>query len=605
MSNVTTAQRKKRIVWMGESVATGYFYGQRYSPAMALENALKVADPRARFDIIDQAQSGIRFKQWLPAMHDAKSLEPDAVIFFAGNNWRYNPEVNGDEKARYVRQHGLSGVFALEARVLQERACTFIRYILELFVRANIRVVVIIPEFNLLDYGPAIDVAPPWLPNGVAASWTDLRQRALLALASGDYLTARQSAVTLRTVEEDATGVGAHLLGRSLVAVGDNAGARKALEVARDRLDCPRLGSAGETALRNTCLDAGIVTLDLPREFERLQGGSVPDRTLFHDYCHMTGKGIAFTACRAAEILTSLLFGDTPKSLSPEQFEPEPEVEAQAHLLAGCYTATFRQSNELIGHHFSWASQIPRLRDAISLLADGHLRREIPFVMSRSWMGLLQDVCPELAEFLQDSLRERPRRLDGPIYHAAIKHCTEQRNALSSLAAQEHGLVSKTPMDLLSDTYVRHGTPVEWKGRVLRGLSARTEFVFWGTQAVEAEVTIAWRASHNVRPGTAEFAVNGTSIMTAWLTSTWLKSTMTVPAGQIRDGLNILTINWPGELTAHPGDIREDLASIYESRFVEAEDLFWNETRDLCKLPKGWRPSFGHIDVLAISVLPA
>lgn len=604
MSNLASAHKPKRIVWMGESVARGYFYEPLYGPAMALESALRAADPGAAFEIVNLSKSGLRFQPLLQMMREAKQLQPDAVVFLAGNNWRYNLDVDNGEKAKRVRLQGPSEVFALEASALAERSQTFVRHAVAQLAEADITVVVIIPEFNLVDFGPPLNVTPPWLPNGGAARWTQLRNQAATEFAQADYQAAASSAAELRLVEEDATGLGAHVLGRSLLALGKVVAARKALEVARDRLDCPRLGSAGENALRIACTDAGIAIVDLPREFELLTG-SVPDRTLFHDYCHMTGRAIAFTACRTAEILAPTLFGSPPQPLIAAHFEPAPEVEAQAHLLAAYYTMTFGQPDEFVAHHLSHAARFPRLRTAISLLADGYLRREIPLVLSRSWARLLEGACPELAEFTKHPPTERRRRLDTPIYHTAIKLCTEQRDDIAALAGLEHGLDTANPMDLLSESYLRRSAPVAWKGRVLKSLSARTEFVFLARRSAPVEVNIAWRMSHNVRPGNAYLSVNGAQVMSTPLTSSWVRSTMAIPGALVQLGLNVLAVDWPAEVTGIPDDLGEDLARTYESQGGDTGELTWNEAPDLCKLPTSWRPSFGHIDVLTISTLAA
>lgn len=595
-AGVSRHPNRSRIVWIGESTARGFFYEPAYTPAQAIQAALGMGAPGVQFEVIDLSSSGLQFQPLIERVYEALSYQPDAVAFLAGNNWRFGLPVDRDRLISRIRQRGPREVLALESELLSRRAQHFVQHICEHLVNTGIPALVVIPEYNLLDCGPSITATPRWLSNAGTQHWVELRGQAERALTERSTATALTITEELLQLESNCpTGVGAYLRGRALYAAGRVGDARECLRNARDYVEYPRLGSAGEHALRQACAAAGLPVIDLPLEFERADPDALPDRTRFHDHCHLTGKGIAFMARCVAESLVPILFDRDPHTISAETFEPHPELEAQAHLTAGCFVATWGQPDELVHFHFSQAAAFPRLRDAMALFADSYVHRYVPLVMSASWLRLWEESCPSLARFTKQEPREVARPMDSPIVSAAMRFSgVEQAAQLRRVAEQEHDIACVAPLDLLSDTYLKRDSAALWKGRVLHALAPTTSFVFLSNHPRPVNLSITWRRSPDVYQDRVCVSINELEVLAIDVSDHWSRCRTHIPSEAIRSGINVLTIHWPHRVILPP-DIRHHLADAYESLDAGA----WSRLTVGTPIPD-WRPRFGHVDALRI-----
>jgi hypothetical protein len=123
---------RKRICFLGESVAAGYLYAPHLTPAGLLEDHLRFTTGTDVYEIIDLARTNETLSGCVSTAHAAMQLQPDAFILFAGNNWNL---LETTEISPYVptpagrRQYGLSlrnegalGPIAIAARKQLQKA---------------------------------------------------------------------------------------------------------------------------------------------------------------------------------------------------------------------------------------------------------------------------------------------------------------------------------------------------------------------------------------------------------------------------------------------------------------------------------------------------
>ena len=77
----------RRIVWLGESAARGYFYDPVFAPAIVLQDLLRQAPALSDLEVVDLARSNIDPGGILEVAARSLRLKPDLFILFAGNNW--------------------------------------------------------------------------------------------------------------------------------------------------------------------------------------------------------------------------------------------------------------------------------------------------------------------------------------------------------------------------------------------------------------------------------------------------------------------------------------------------------------------------------------
>ncbi|MBN3820058.1 hypothetical protein G3N57_27210, partial [Paraburkholderia sp. Se-20369] len=146
---------RKRVVLLGESVARGFFFDPVYSPAKVLQAQLS-HDAQA-VELVDLAQSNC--DPWWLSKTAASTplLEPDAVVIFAGNNWRVGSLANTSLESFVLdgeliaEEHGFSTLLDRQLERLEAFATQVVTQLASL-VSKGIPVVFVIPEINVADW---------------------------------------------------------------------------------------------------------------------------------------------------------------------------------------------------------------------------------------------------------------------------------------------------------------------------------------------------------------------------------------------------------------------------------------------------------------------
>src|SRR5260221_3578132 len=280
---------KKRIAFLGESVARGFFYAPHVSPASLLEGLLtKVV--HGGCEAIDLARTDMQPDALVDLAAAATALQPDAIIVFAGNNWHpvsmlqrshfheLASLVESSQSWSEVKEY-LRGCLASRARTLLSALGRIVR-------TRGIPVVFVIPEFNLEDW-VSKSVAPPLLDDNQLARWTRLCEQAEHALASAEPKVAEELARLMLDVDGGTSPAAYYILASALRLTSAGSHERRSLlEAARDatlaqaKYHPPRCFGLIQEILRSESKAQGIKVVDLPRIFEEYLDGGIPGRRL-------------------------------------------------------------------------------------------------------------------------------------------------------------------------------------------------------------------------------------------------------------------------------------------------------------------------------------
>lgn len=483
-----------RVVLLGESVARAYLYDPAVTVASVLEANIRDIPGLERASVVDLAQSDLTPDRLVPMFDMLPALEPDAIVLFAGNNW-HNFTLDLDDLealANAIREDGYAGcrrVFVQQ--LLAPRARRILDRLASSAGEFRIPVVVIVPEFDLMDWGPEPTSLAPLLHGGGNVEWLLARDRAGRAMLEGDLAAATSAAAQMIAIDRGTCGVGHWILGRAAAARGETAEARARLEAARDAVcgtlvpHSPRCPSEVQAVLRQAAAEHGFALVDLPRIFERHSAGGLPGRDLFLDYCHLTLEGIRLATAAVARELAPLL-GAPPPTLDPT-LAVDPDVESAAHFLAALHNAHYGQSEETIRHHCAAAAATEAGRARMLRYVELQLRVAEPWMCS-AFEDLTED--DQVSRYLTVSGARGPERLADHALIEAMVGALDRAGEEASrrvIAIVREETSSRAPQDLLlpgrSAPTFRHrdGHSMGPARGFYRAFDRRS--TFWATQA--------------------------------------------------------------------------------------------------------------------------
>lgn len=591
---------RKRVAFLGESVARGYFHDPEYTPANALEAMLRSAPGVGDVEVVDLARADILYRPLLQLAESAALLEPDVLVVFAGNNWL--PVVNATrdrvELSLVLRDGSLLDVRAYLEERLAALASLYVRTLADISVRTGVPVVIVVPEFNLVDWRSDLEQTPPFLGDDDRRRWLSLHEEAVRAEAAHDDARVEELGRAMHALDGGTSAVGPSLVARALLRAGRREEARTFFERARDaRLwftyyETPRCHAEVQRVLREEGAAHGLRVVDLPAALSAARGGALPDRSLFLDYCHLTAEGIQLAMAAVAESVAPLLGATETAAAAFARNDATPSswVRAQASLLAACHNTRWGQRKDVLEHH---AAEAVRHDPAIARV----MLDVIDFGTRRGWRGLTRSFdrmqaasVRALTRYFASAERATGQssfELVDVLANTARAADPEVLAKVHELRQREHG-VEASEVDLLRSPYVeRTGFRQRFGWGEFAGHCQMTErdgtffFVASGKSAVRLALT--YRVPGEDGGESVSVTINGEQLASLPAPSAWRATTLTVPASQLVDGVNELVIRWPESRIASADALLE-----------LADDLELGETPDA-------HPVLGEVHVLRAS----
>lgn len=543
---VPGARQAQRVVLLGESAARGWPLDPGFNPASALRRTLAASSP-GRYQCVDLAKTGATAADLVVLARQLPPARPDIVVAFAGNNWSLPPDEAeirmsplgetgvGDLLARALRHGGYAAMRrAFVSDVVLGRAAAFCAELAALHA-AGVRVIVVIPEFNLRGWQLPADAGVPVLPAADLSQWHDLRGKLARVCDLRHRAEAERLAAKMRTLDGGTSPVPGQLVGRLAESLGDGIAARAELEDSRDAIcglfvrHTPRIMSDVQQLLASFAADRGLGVVDLRRVLASADLPELPGEDCFHDYCHLSDLGIERAMAAVADAIRGVIPGTTPPGPGAGS-----QLQAFAHAHAAVHLAYQGQPAPVVGS---------RLRAAVG--ADPGLRPVMAGVLE-----LLS--CPRPA-WIQPSAAELAAVSDITAFvlplAAARALSADQwtlRECLAELtAAGPFGVASQT--DLLAPPDARGHPQANWtrESSYHRATAQRSFLAFALDRPRGGTLDLTYRMPAGPPGGSATVSCNGTRLAELPVRRQWTAGHVTLPSRAARGGVNWVSFAWP------------------------------------------------------------
>jgi hypothetical protein len=557
---------KKRIVFLGESVARGYFFDPHYTVAAELEQVLNKSSSLPACEVIDLARVSIGMDQLLKVAEACIALQPDALVVFAGNNWFHplSSKLSNKEFEQEYASHNTdlyTGVKHVIEQKLADRAVIFLAALKERFVDRQVPVVFVIPGFNLKDWeSNDVERVLPWLPEDRVSAWLEAKEVAQKALTTGETGLLGSAAAKM-VAGAPFNPYGYELLAKFHIANKDQQEAVKCLELARDTgllsLNSetkPRCYSIIEKTIQSQAPAHGIYTVNLSEIFKTVAG--IPGRDLYMDYCHLTVKGIKIAMRHTAHILTGIV-GNKAISLEniPESGQqPDDNILSIAHFCAAIHNAHSGQPEGILSYHCQKALSLSGVVKEVmqqyidfstrytnsllcksfgDIILDGHVQQyEGGSALAHPRNGKLMDI--PLIDIITQSLKAAGMDISGKVNELRKKEHkvgTERVNLLESFYCKDYyGHFVTTPAPAF-----------------LQARTTNTTFYFVADADRALSFELIYRTPKRAYPGKKiKVCLNDESniVVEMEMSRKWEKQVFSIAKGR-KDGINKIIIVWP------------------------------------------------------------
>jgi len=554
---------KKRIVFTGESVARGFLLDPFFTPAEALETFLNIKPGELQAEVIDIARNNALMPEMKKIASAAFELQPDVLVVFAGNNWINGFKLTEDDLERMVAAMESEERFTGIRRILEEKyrdmTASFIDTLDDLAKSHGVPVVLIIPEFNLMDFRSNWYTRLVTWPTGESERWANLTEEAESALVNGDLEKAEQLSKEMIGLNEG-NPLGYELVARCKLKSGSNPEAvewlRKALDTVILRMiGVPSCVSIIQETLRKGAAGRELQVVDLPRVFELHSSGAPPGEDLFLDYCHLTVEGTHIAMAATAQRLFSILAEkEVPFEHLMEKKQPvDNDVVARAHFFAAVHNAhRGDQPYDVLYQHCLKA--LDASKDAVELM------KIYVDMTSRHTVWSLSRSCEELissAQMDQYQLFLQPHNhylLDLELVRAMVDALktvgVNIETEVNDLRKDEHGF-KYGKINLLESYYHLTSYLINQRpdGHYYRSYDSKSEFFLVTGNDTDVLLTLTCRVHRkNIKNSKVYVTVNGTAVEEFPAREKWEQRRITVPKEHFKDGVNSIVIKWPPRL---------------------------------------------------------
>ncbi len=588
VQTIPAKSQKKRIVLLGESVTRGFLLDPEYTPAIVLDQLLNSNKELYGYEIIDLAETNLGMAGIKERYLESMALEPDMVVFLAGNNWREDLLVaigNSQKKQTALQEltQGEDGI-AIAKPLIEDYFSTivddFLAFVGTVSKKNGVPVLFAIPEFNLLDCRstPGERVVSE-LPYEKLKSWIEAKESAEENLASGNIEACIGQAQQMVEIDPSHP-YGFELLADCSIQNEEYKEARHYLEMARDTaLFCrtnskPRTFKIVQETILAKAASYGIDVIDLPAVFRAHLGGKVPGRELFLDYCHFSVEGIQ-VAMDAVYKRVLQEFDDLRKTHKDvKTIIPSNEVLALGHLFAAIHNAHWGQSYDILLYHCS---------ESLSKWKD--IAKTMVYYCDMISRGAANNVCNSLEKILKDNtkldryvhalvparnMKNMELELVDAMTTVLKSNGVDITNYLLKIRLDDHSIKNRR-INLLQNYY--HATSYdEYQGQKTAFLQARdskSDFFVVTDAKTKALLSVSFRIPGiiNENKDTVTLYVNDTEVAQLSVGSKWQTHTIEIPVDFLENGMNVFRIKWPIVATSRELQDKSSSTAILDAAF--------------------------------------
>lgn len=554
--------KTKRIVFLGESAARGFFYDPYYNPAIALESMLKT-NGLEEAEVVDLAKTNMELDELVHITMKSFDLEPDAIVVFAGNNWYTTvkgtfKDVDYKFMADAIDKEQIGEFRDYVLKRYKQLISNYLKDVQKQMDIHKIPVIFVIPEFNLLDWKSSLNEKIPrnLLSEGIA-NWISLKEEGNKSLEKGDFNKLEKIGTQLIALDET-NPFGYELLAYSQIEK-DVAEARKNLEQARDMnifsrcFSKPRIHNISRETILKISRESDIEVIDSSTLFSSRLNGKLPGRDFFLDYCHLTEEGIKVTMASVAQKLIEVLVNNKEdfNCFYNTDLKPSNRVKATAFINAAIHNAHYGQTHDVLeflctqGLKYSEKSK-EYLLNYIDLAT-----RVTSTMFCKSHEQLIEDEFTTQYGSTGIMQKRNQKNLDLNLVNAMVTSLKEQNidieNSISELRLKEHQLTTKKN-NLLKSFYSSDSYDI-YPGKTPSYFQSRnymSNFYVIAESRVAIEGRITFRTPFGIRnQGHVSMLFNDHLFLKTPVSEVWKNIRFRIKASWVVEGVNRIKINWP------------------------------------------------------------
>lgn len=563
IKKIARTSDRYRVAFLGESVARGYLYDPFFNPGSALEKMLQNSGME-NVEVVDLARVNHDLDEVSQLATECMELNPDALVIFGGNNWivsvrRSIEESDYKEMLKLLKGKGMSVLktwFRQRSHAIIE---AFFEHLQHLSRKKNIPVILVVPEFNLLDWqSNEREHALTNLGGDTTKQWLEASKNAEDAFEEKDLDKAEKFSREMITLDPTHP-LGYEWVAKCLLQKDQNSEAREFLLEALDTaiysraVAKPRLYSFMRESALALAPEYDIHIVDLPEIFNQHLGGKLPGQSLFLDYCHLSTEGIQLSMEATANSILSLATGQS-KTIDKEMvrsIKPAAEVEAYAIFSAAIHNAHYGQPyHRLFSLCKDALDTSLQVKDLMLNYIDFATRR-LPNYFCRSFKNVMGGKATTQYEGGKGFLsRPGAKIMDIYLVDAVVEalklHDCDVEKEINELRKTEHGAHNRK-VNLLesfyaSDSYYTSNF-LKRPYYQFRGAASRFFLVTEGNRPVFIQLT--YRNPNARGENDIVLRINNKVIDTVPAVRTWNTVSFSIDASLVNDGVNTITINWP------------------------------------------------------------
>ena len=547
-----------RVAVVGESVARGFLL----DPVVTLPDLCRAAFREAGLDdqleLIDFTVNGLSAPGAVKLCRAATELQCAVIVLYVGNNFLrstpwLDPETREDTARTFAGQ-GYGDYLAARRQALAEHARHVRRQIEETCLPAGVRLVIVVPATNQLDWQSPW-VVPTWLPAEDVAAWATVRQSLDGPAGHPDGLDAgRQLALAERMMALDGgtTPRPMEVAGRALVRLGRETDGIELLERAVS-VGCDPAGydrrCPAEVAEQLRLLGGapGCRLVDVPARSRGRHGSAALGKEMFLDYCHHTPSSLRTIAADITEEVFAAV-GLVPVQgwrdrLTTASHPPARDM-AAGYLLSALHNQHWGQSAATVEHWLRYAVDTDP-----TCVEDLAVYFSLSLPETQFWLsGEALTARSERMYWFLKNFSHLPV-LDAAFSERALKVLGEdgrQRLAKELEALWRELRVEERAEVNVLDAYWRERDAGPQPFTVVageRGPVTRYGFVASGTRSLNLEVIVA--TGPGLPEGSFDLRLNGQPCYSGRVTADWQRHRVVLPTTLLRDGVNELSYAWP------------------------------------------------------------
>lgn len=291
---------KKRVCFIGESVAAGMFFTPYISPSKVLANYLE-CHSEDEWDVIDLTRNCMNAGSLIETCQASLQLEPDFIVLLAGNNWFSDIMIEHDSSisrrrfyADSLDKNGMSGLINTYRNNAEKLVENVLQHIDGIANESTTEFIFAIPALNYADWQRRCPLHV--LDNQKTSEWYERYRSASASIENGNYETGLKLGKEMIQIDGGTNATSSKIVANCLIALErfDEAYNYCVAECDNSLMFDHITSFPGVLSFVRKYKDSTYTNLqiiDLEAIFMEHSGTKILGSRFFVDYCHLNPEG--------------------------------------------------------------------------------------------------------------------------------------------------------------------------------------------------------------------------------------------------------------------------------------------------------------------------